>query len=415
VLARHTIAEKDFDPAPFPAFVPADGDRESKSTQTYIMGRAKLDLFDGGWQHIASVAFTDTDNDNFANGEENTSTQGEKLKFSYQTSIFFDTTAFADASHTVTLAIETETEKFKQTGKASFFGDPNQEQRFTNNGFVAEYRLDLWDRLFISTSVRYDDNDLFENPITYRGSIAYNITTTGTTLRGAYGTAVKNPSFTDRFGFTPDTFFGNPNLDPERSKGWEVGIDQDLFNDRMRISLTFFHERLEDEINGFFFDPILGTFGGFTAVNIDGESERKGVEVSVQTDITDSLMIIGSYTYVDSTQENVLGKQVREIRRPEHVASLNANYRFLNDKANINLGINYTGKQNDNDFSTFPATPVSLDDYVLVNLAAEYSFTENISLFGRIENLLNQDYRDIFGFDTPGIAGYAGIRMNLDL
>ncbi len=415
VLARHTIAEKDFDPAPFPAFVPADGDRESESTQTYIMGRAKLDLFDGGWQHIASVAFTDTDNDNFADGEENTSTQGEKLKFSYQTSIFFDTTTFADASHTVTLAIETETEKFKQTGKPSFFGNPNQEQRFTNNGYVAEYRLDLWDRLFISTSVRYDDNDLFENPITYRGSIAYNITTTGTTLRGAYGTAVKNPSFTDRFGFTPDTFFGNPNLDPERSKGWEVGIDQDLFNDHMRISLTFFQERLEDEINGFFFDPTLGTFGGFTAVNIDGESERKGVEVAVQTDITDSLTIIGSYTYVDSTQEDVTGKQTREIRRPEHVASLNVNYRFLNDKANINLGIDYTGDQTDNDFSTFPATSVSLDDYVLVNLAAEYSFTDNISLFGRIENLLDEDYRDIFGFSTPGIAGYAGIRMNLNL
>ncbi len=411
-VARHTKAKKEFDPAPFPAFIPADGDRESENSQTYALAKAKLDLFSGNWQHIVSVASTGTNNENFADGVESSSSEGGKLKFSYQTNIFFDTPAFADASHTVTLAFENESEDFKQRGTPSFFGNPNQDQDFTNNSYIAEYRLGLWEQLFLSASVRHDNNDLFDNATTFRTSLAYNIANTGTTLRGAYGTAVKNPSFTDRFGFTPDTFFGNPNIQPEESRGWEIGIDQSLFNDRVTISATLFRERLEDEINGFSFDAGLG---GFTTVNIDGKSEREGVELSAQAGLTESLSISGSYTYVDSTQDDGAGKQIREIRRPEHVASLNANYSFMANKGNINLGIDYTGDQNDSDFGTFPATAVILDDYVLVSLTSEYALNRSFSLFGRIENLLDEDYRDVFGFDTPGIAAYAGIRVNLDL
>lgn len=415
LVARHTVAEKQFDPAPFPAFVPADGDRESDTAQTSGLAQAKLDLFSGVWQHIVSAAFTGTDNTNFADGIEDTSTQGKKLKFSYQSNVFFETPVLADASHTLTFAFENENEDFKQRGQPGFFGDPNQDQEFTTNSFIGEYRLGLWERLFISVSVRHDANDLFDDATTYRGSLSYKLSQTGTILRGAYGTAVKNPSFTDRFGFTPDTFFGNPNIKPEESRGWEIGLDQRLLGDRILISLTLFRERLEDEINGFFFDPSLGVFGGFTAVNINGNSEREGVEFALQADVTDNLFINGSYTYVDSTQDDGTGRQIREIRRPEHVASLNANYRFLADKGNINLGIDYTGEQNDSDFSTFPATPVTLDDYVLVNLTTEYALSRGFTLFGRFENLLDEDYRDVFGFDTPGIAGYAGVRVNLDL
>lgn len=410
-VARHTTAEKEFDPAPFPAFVPTDGDRTSDTSQTYGLARAKLDLFSGIWQHIVSAAFTGTDNENFADGVEDTSTEGQKLKFSYQTNVFFETTALADASHTLTFAYENESEDFKQRGQPSFFGDPNQDQEFTNNSFIGEYRLGLWEHLFFSASVRHDANDLFDDATTYRGSLSYRLTQTGTTLRGAYGTAVKNPSFTDRFGFTPDTFFGNPNIKPETSRGWEIGLDQRLLDDRVLISVTLFRERLEDEINGFFFDPSLS---GFTAVNINGKSERKGIEFALQAEVTDKLNINGSYTYVDSTQDDGTGRQIREIRRPEHVASLNANYRFLAEKVNINLGIDYTGEQNDSDFSTFPATPVTLDDYVLVNLTTEYALTRSFTLFGRVENLLDDDYRDVFGFDTPGIAGYAGVRVKFD-
>lgn len=410
---RHTDSETEFDPAPFPAFVPADGDNVTDSTQTYAQGRAKLDLLSGHWQHIFGISYTDTDNDNFSNGARSTSTEGEKFKLHYQTNVFFDTPAFADASHTLTFLVENEEEDFVQTGTATSFGDPNQQQEFTNTGFVAEYRVSLFEQLFLSGSVRHDDNDVFDDATTYRTGIAYNFVATGTTLRGNYGTAVKNPTFSDRFGFSPNTFIGNPNLKPEKSKGWEVGIDQALFDDRAKVSITYFNDRLEDEINGFSFDS---TLGGFTAVNVDGESRREGVEFSFNAMLTDQLDLTGAYTYIHATEaDRTTGIQVREIRRPRNIASLNGNYRFYNERANVNLGIDYHGEQTDRNFGTFPATVVSLDDYILVNLAGQYELDSRFTLFGRIENLLDEDYRDVFGFNTPGIAAYAGIRVNLDL
>ncbi|MFK8067545.1 MAG: TonB-dependent receptor plug domain-containing protein [Gammaproteobacteria bacterium] len=411
-VARHTSADKEFDPTSFVTSKPEDGDRETENEQTYALAKATLDLFDGHWQHIISTTLTDTDNENFADGIKSSTTEGKKLKISYQNNIFFDTSLFTDAAHTVTFARESEKEEIKQTGTASAFGDPNQQQDLTNHAYILEYRVGLWDQLFVSISTRYDDNEEFDNAKTYRGTLAYNIPDSGTTLRTAYGTGVKNPTFGDRFGFTPDQYLGNPNLKPEKSKGWEIGIDQTLFSDNVTFSATLFREELQDAINGFFFDA---TAGSFTAVNIDGKSKRKGLELAIQTFITDELTISGSYSNIHSTEAGSDRRQTQEIRRPEHLASLNANYRFMDNKANINLGIDYTSSQLDRDFSTFPATIVKLDNYTLVNLTGEYSISKQISLFGRIENLFDENYQDIFGYNTPGIAGYAGVRMNLDL
>ncbi len=410
LVVRHTSAEKQFDPISFVTSKPEDGDRETENEQTYALAKATLNLFEGRWQHIVSTTLTDTDNENFADNVESSTTDGKKLKFSYQSNVFFDT-SFADATHTVTLALESEKEEITQTGTASAFGDPNQEQDLTNHAYILEYRVGLWEQLFASISTRYDDNEEFDNANTFRGTLAYNIPNSGTTLRTAYGTGVKNPTFGDRFGFTPDTFLGNPDLKPEKSKGWEIGIDQALFNDKVTFSATLFREELEDGINGFSFDA---TALRFTAVNIDGKSKRKGLELAVQTFITDDLTISGSYSNIHSTEAGPDGRQTEEIRRPERIASLNVNYRFMDNKANINLGIDYTSRQLDRDFSTFP-TLVTLDNYTLVNLAAEYSISKQTSLFGRIENLLDEGYQDIFGYNTPRIAAYAGIRMNLDL
>ncbi|MGH8579071.1 MAG: TonB-dependent receptor [Gammaproteobacteria bacterium] len=326
----------------------------------------------------------------------------------------------ADATHTLTFAFEREREEFVQRGIPSFFGDPNQDQDTTNIGYVGEYRLGVWDQVFLSGAVRHDDNDAFEDATTYRATAAYIHPSWSTKLHGSYGTGVKNPSFTERFGFTPESsgnFFGNPKLEPEKSEGWEIGIEQPLFQGRLTAGATYFDEQLEDEINGFFFDPTLGgPFGGFTAVNMDGESERRGVELILAALVSEGLSLKGAYTYTDSTQpDEMTGRDVREIRRPEHVASLAANYRFLADRANINLTVEYTGEQIDNDFSTVPATRVTLDDYTLVNLTVSYALHEKARVFGRVENLLDEDYQDVFGFETPGIGGFLGLEVGLDL
>jgi vitamin B12 transporter len=251
VIARHTDATTEFDPAPFPLFLPVDGDEESDVEQNYARTQAVLDLFNGSWQHVFGIAITDTDNEFF----------------------------------------------------------PNQDQSFANVGYVGKYRLGLWDRLFISGSVRHDDNDVFESATTYRATGAYLFPGWGTRLHGSYGTGIKNPTFLDRFGFLPDQFKGNPNLKPEESEGWDIGIEQPFWDDRISSGVTYFEEDLKDEIDGFFFDPALGAL---TAINLEGTSEREGVEVTARVELFKGFNLTGVYTYVDS--QNPTRADARSVR-----------------------------------------------------------------------------------------------------
>ena len=93
------------------------------------------------------------------------------------------------------------------------------------------------------------------------------------------------------------------------------------------------------------------------------------------------------------------------------------NYGFFANRANLNLGIDYTGRQSDLQFSNFFASNriVTLDEFTLLGVAGSYKLTDNIELTGRIENLLDQEYQEVLGSDSPGIGAYIGLNMTFRL
>ena len=404
LVGRYTDARTDFDDQDFTqAGTPAvDARNETDIEQLYTRGQAKLTLFGGAWEHIIGAALTDTDNDNDFEFQNSTSTQGEKTKFDYQSNLYFQTPQFADAEHTLILLAEREEEEFTQRGTATAFGDPNQDQEIDNNGYVAEYRLSAWQQVFLNASVRYDDNDTFKNEDTYRLTAAYRHPATGIRLRGSKAEGVKNPTFTELFGFFPDQFVGNPDLEPEKSDGWDIGIDIPLFAERVILDFTHFESELTNEIDG---NAPTATPGVFTAVNRTGTSTRRGEEVGLRAAASDNLDFTVFYTHLRARAEGE-----KEVRRPENTFSFTANYRFLNDKANANLRVDYTDETEDLDFSTFPATRTTLKDFTLVRLAASYRVGKHIEVHGRVENLLDENYQEVLGFETLGRAFFAGIR-----
>ena len=105
------------------------------------------------------------------------------------------------------------------------------------------------------------------------------------------------------------------------------------------------------------------------------------------------------------------------MRRARHLASANLAYEFLDRRAKLDLGIDYNGEQKDFQFSNFFATRtnVTLDDFVLVNLTASYELIEGLELYGRVENLLDEDYQEVLGFSNPGIGAFIGIRATIGL
>src|SRR5438309_119774 len=132
-----------------------------------------------------------------------------------------------------------------------------------------EQQLRFFDRLFVSGGFRYEDNSVFGSATTGRGSIAWVIKEWGTKLRGSAGSGFRAPTINDLF--FPN--FSNAALQPERSLSWDVGVDQRLWQNRIRLGATYFHTDFKDLIQ---FVP-LDVFPFASVTNV-GKARSQGLE-----------------------------------------------------------------------------------------------------------------------------------------
>lgn len=403
---QHVDAHSDFDGISFVTGLPTDGDQFTEADQSYLSGTAMVDPVGGRWDGTASVHWFESDNQNYAFGAWDGSTAAETLELRLRASLGLS--ADEPLDHRLTFAIDHRDVDFSQRGIASAFGDPNQDQSYEVAGYAVEYLGRPAEGLTWTASARRDEFSDFDDATTWQLAAARRFEQ-GWRLRGSLGTGSKAPTFIERYGFFPDLFLGNPNLEPETSRGWELGADVAIGASGFTFSATWFDQQLEDEIDGFVFDP--DTFL-FTAVNRPGESERKGLELVVAGALTSGLSLNASYTYTDATEFSSAGDIGPEIRRPEHMASLVLNQAFAEGRGNVNLDVSYNGTQLDNYFPPpeFARVQVELDDYTLVDLAASWALTPSLELTARISNLLDEDYEEILGFARPGRAVFAGLR-----
>lgn len=398
-VVRYVDSSKAFDAdTDFDGFLD-DANRSSDTEELYARVFGKLSLLEGKWDHQISADFTDVTSKNFADRAVTNSSEGKKKKIAYETSLKFNVLRLQTAQQHLTFIVEAEREEF-QTRFLSFFG-ADQTQHMTNVGFAGEYGIEINDALFLNAALRHDDNQFFRNATTFSVSGAINIDQTGTRLHGRVGNGVKNPSFTELFGFFPGSFIGNPALKPEKSSGWEIGVSQSVMGGALSLDATYFDADLEDEIFTAFLPSFLTTPGNRT-----GESTRKGVEVSAMANPFGFLALSASYAYVNATQSGV-----QEIRRPRHTASFNVDLTLMEDKADLNLNVDYNGKMQD-DLFTFPVQRMTLKSFTLVSLAGSYKVMDHVSLYARGENLLDEHYEEIIGFRAPGIAAFAGVRIS---
>ncbi|MDG1079328.1 MAG: TonB-dependent receptor [Porticoccaceae bacterium] len=359
---------------------------------------------DGRFQHKLVIAQSNNDNEAFDTGVLGTYTSSTKYQYQYVGSAFWD-----ESSQRLSVLAEREEEDFQQRGAIDDYGiygiyDPNQDRERNTDSIAIEYRNDISDALSLAASARYDDNSEFDSANTVRVEAVYQLND-GTRLRSAYGTAIKNPTFTERFGFYTN-FIGNPSLEPEESTSWELGIDQMLFDNSLTLSATLFDTELKNEINGSAVDPV--TFG-YTAVNKEGKSQRQGVELTAIGTLTNSLSLNAAYTYTDSVEwDDETGVYIDEVRRARHMASLNLSWQAM-DNLHINTNVQHNGSQTD---VVFPDI-VALDSYTLVNLNANFSATEKLDVYLRLDNLFDESYEEVFSYQTLGFGASLGVRFSL--
>lgn len=391
--------------------LPEDADVYSKFHNRTSRIQADYLALDGAWHHRLSYAPGENNNRSYDSGVKTGRTSSKKEQFQYLTSF-----QWSEDSQILSLLLEKEQEDFKQRGPISDFGDdPNQDLSRDTNSAGLEYRGTFREVLTLAGSVRFDDNSDFHDDTTYKLEASY-AWSPATRLRATWGTAVKNPTFTELYGFYASSpffpFVGNPDLKPEKSESWELGVDQLMLDGKLQVSLTGFKAELKEEINGFYYDPELFAT---TAVNMPGHSKRQGVELSFDASLADNLKLSAAYTYTDSTyQDPETGNQINELRRPHNIASATLNWLAL-ERLKLNLNVQYNGKQDDQYFPPWPQPSeiVNMDDYTLVNLNATYDVTGGFSVYVKVENLLDENYEEVYGFGTPGIGGYVGFRYHL--
>lgn len=398
-VVRYTGTKADLDSEAFlPAYGhtgPVDALQDSVGEDLYGRLQARLSLFERRWQQTAGITYTDQKT-KYRDLDPTTVTsiyQGKKRRLDYQSTFFFETLEIADAEHVLTVAVQDEEDTVTSDSAYASF-----DRSIHSTGLVGEYQLEVFDALTLTGSVRQDFNELFEDATTARATAAYRIDRTGTKLRGSFGTGVKNPTMFELYGYT-NTYRGNPDLKPEQATGWDVGVDQELFGGTAVADVTYFNQRISDLITG----------SGQTSINMPGTSEIDGVEVGLTVTPIDPLTVRASYTYTDGRDST--GAEL--VRRPRNVASLDINYRFLDGRANVNLGIDYNGAQTDwvYNASYTQKTVIDLDAYTLVNLAASYDINPHTQIYGRVDNLLDEDYYEVWGYGTEGIAAYAGVKL----
>lgn len=392
--------------APAGSFAQAFDDRSTLANHVFLAGaNLKWDMLSGALSHEFranhnGTTTQDSDRTFFSESKNISTTE----TFAYAGTYRFDTPAIW-AKHSLSALVERQDDQFTPEGT---FADGRTRER-GRMSYAGEWRGGFADRLYLTAGIRRDDNEEFRDTTTWRLAASLPLSELGMRPHASVGTAVKLPTMFEQFGI--DQFFSpNPDLKPEKSFGWDAGIEFTLPGSRASLDVTYFNTDLTDKINGFVAIP--GTFPQrFTAQNFIGTSTREGVEIATRVRLASNLSWGAAYTYTNARDPD--GRE--EVRRPPHSARTDLSYTFANGRGTADLGVIYNGRMEDIAFLIpfFDQSRLGLDPYWVVNAAASYKLQPGVELFARVENLLDQKYQEAFGFDAAPIAAFAGVKLTL--
>jgi vitamin B12 transporter len=383
---------------PPPRFALADVNEESRTREIVGYIGVNAALFDGRFHNRLGYAYTDTRRRNVNLDGPATQTfagDGRNYRLEYQ-GVFEITPSWQ-----LTGGAERETSRFS----SSSFGALPTIGRARIDSVYGQIVAIPVVGLTLTGGVRHDEHDRFGGATTFGASGVYLVRPTGTTLRASYAEGFKAPSL-----FQLQSNFGNQLLRPERSKGWDAGIHQELVEGRLQASATYFHRDSEDLIifiscpqprTGICANRPSGTYDNVA------RARAEGVEFGLTMQPVDALRLQTNYTYTDARNRSPgnanFGRQL--VRRPQHSVVTLLDYRWpfgLETGATLtHVGASFDNANNSR----------KVEGYVLADLRAAFPVTDRIEIYGRVENLFDERYETIFRYGTPGRAGYAGARL----
>ena len=360
-----------------------DSDDEAKRDERIGTVWATLDTLDGRLEH--RLAWQDTRYR--LESDDGTTSRARTRALKYRATFGLDGPV-ADADQTLALAQDWITDE--ATGVA----DNRRETRST----ALEYRGAYANGLDIQLGLRHDDSSEFESKTTWNAGLSWRIEGTPLRLHASAGTGISNPQYFEILGGYG--YIGNPDLKPEENRSIDFGLEYSLPDGRGVIDVTWFKERLEDEIT---FSGVLLP-NGTNYYNQDGTSRREGVEVALRQEVTETLTLGAAYTYLDATNPD--GSV--EVRRPQHELAANVSLQTFGGRGWVAADLRHVRDLADTQYWGSYAIE-DLPDFTSVNLAASYDLTDQARLSARVTNLFDEEYSETWGYAAPGREAWLGV------
>jgi vitamin B12 transporter len=264
-------------------------------------------------------------------------------------------------------------------------------------GFLQATLTPIENLIFVAGG-RFDHFNQFGGVWTYRVAGSYKIDRTNTILHSSVATGFSPPSSQDKI------FGNNFGLKPEHDFGWDIGVRQGLWSrddGSVAVGLTYFHNDLSNAI---------GSNGLFQTLNL-GAAETQGLEAELRAQPITDLLFTVSYTYLEA--EKTSSKDISQLqgarlpRRPRNELYVSVSYLWWKKLRTVIEGKFVNAREELN----FGGPNFDIEDYSFVNIAAEYEVNPHLSIFGRIDNLANEHYAEVFGFPALGRAAYGGVKL----
>lgn len=379
VRGEWSEGELDIDGFPAPAFTLADT-AETQETRRHS-GAAGFNFYGNDLTLRAAYSFADTERDNFdpATGTAPT---------------------FASDGHSQQVLLRGE---YRLVGGLSLgFGGEHEWSDFVttfdtpaSTHSTGGYLQLGWamGRLAAHVGGRVEDHQRYGTHFTYGADVSYGLGQDWR-LRASLGEGFKAPTLYQLY-----SFFGEPTLEPEQSTSFDFGIEKGDRRNGMFLALTAFRRDSEQLID-FGFTPER-PFGVY--VNV-GRARAQGIEAEASYEIAPGLTLAGVYSFIDS-EDQTTGNEL--ARRPRHAATLYADW-----ESDFGLALGADLRLVDGSWENATNT-TRLDAYEVVDLRASFALSDELELFGRVENLFDKDYQTAAGYNSTPRGVFAGVRAKM--
>jgi vitamin B12 transporter len=390
----YAAGRNQFDGFPAPLFAFADTPEYGKTKDLVSYVGARLSNFDGALNSRLGYAYTQTDRDNYDPSTTPTKTfdaRGTNNVLDYQ-----GTWTITPIWRAV-FGASTERSWFRTAAPSSFDPNPTPVRHATGMDSVyGQLQAKPIEGLTLTGGVRHDDHDTFGGATTFQTGAVWTPNGGATVIRANYGEGFKAPSLYQLY-----SDYGDAALKPEEAKSWDLGVEQSVLQGRLRGSITYFDRDTTNQID-FLSNNTPPNFGGYANT---AKTNAKGVEIEAGFKVNALLTLTGNYTNMDAVNKSPGANYGKDLaRRAGETASADAALTLANGLTG-GVTMQYVGHSFDNATNTR-----RLKSYVLTDVRIAYPINDTFELYGRVENLFDQQYETIYRYGTLGRGAFAGVR-----